>query len=244
MKQPERKRRFTLIELLVVIAIIGILASLLLPALAKAREAARTVFCLNSLKQIGLAQFQYTNDYNSHIVPGSRPPSNNGLWFQFIAPNLGYEGEDLAGFPWYYTPGWISPPPKTIQEQGGVLTGCPVKGAGWAEIGGKSLVYGQNCAPRRGEADGWNVSTKGSNINFTWMKIQKVTLPEKRAYAGDSNNWMIYPGNAYDGEVFEYGGGDMMRHGNLSANYNFFDGHATTLKNTNAHWAFQDPSNY
>lgn len=86
----QRVISFTLIELLVVIAIIGILASLLLPALKKAREMAKRAGCLNNLKQQYLAFAAYDNDFNDYLPGTPRTPYAGALLSHVDEPRRSY----------------------------------------------------------------------------------------------------------------------------------------------------------
>src|SRR5215467_6546992 len=78
-----KRRGFTLIELLVVIAIIAILAAILFPVFAQARESARKTTCLSNLKQLGIGMAMYASDNDDQAVPWNLRLNNKNLYDQF-----------------------------------------------------------------------------------------------------------------------------------------------------------------
>ncbi len=95
------KKSFTLIELLIVIAIIGILASMLLPALSNARETAKRINCTSNMKQMGSATAMYAGDFNDWLPLAAAPNCN---WVDGTSRYIGNGA-------WNY--GWVSTPKFT-----------------------------------------------------------------------------------------------------------------------------------
>ena len=122
-----KKRGFTLIELLVVVAIIAILAAILFPVFARAREQARRASCASNLKQVGLAMKMYIQDYDEQFPSNELPDIGELGWAEQIStyqrntqvlqcPSESQQQQQPDLYTDYYMSVWLSARPDGVHE--------------------------------------------------------------------------------------------------------------------------------
>lgn len=236
-----RQQAFTLIELLVVIAIIAILAAILFPVFAQAREKARQTSCLSNTKQIGLSLNMYVQDYDEHVCL-----NNDGQWYQ----KNGY---------WYINT-WMTLLEPYMKNYG--IWVCPSATASTGLYAGYD--YSPDSPWKTGDLTGsiqaaytldnyYNYnSTYGAIFQDSPISLAGVEAPAGLMFCADGGQ---SPKTAWDPEqiVTQYGGlgldtptdatyayavggypqGALYARHNKGLNNVFFDGHSKWLKLTN-----------
>src|SRR5215218_7499166 len=182
---PMRRGGFTLIELLVVIAIIAILAAILFPVFAQAREKSRSSACLSNTKQMGTAISMYTDDYDEtlpeywddNLAPKTNNPNPLGYWHNQIQPYV-------KNYQVFLCPSARSKEERTVDTGEG--TPAQRKDLRWRGSG----------------SYGWNYWYLGAWPGQTFTLAQ-VTAPAETIAVGESsrlvNPGVIYPAPACEG---------------------------------------------
>lgn len=214
-----KKRAFTLIELLVVISIISILAAILFPVFARARENARRTSCLSNLKQIGLGIMQYTQDYDEKYPTtfvGKRGNAGDGYTVQTDSsmPGRKYRVNDGTYHGYYMT--WmdtIYPYVKSLQ-----VFVCPSQPDNYRE-------YNSN--------QSYNVPYYGLNTRASGISLAEVDQPASTMMNMDFHFYFVTSvtcsrqNNILDKDP------RFVPHLD-GTNFTFLDGHAKWLSHNNA----------
>jgi prepilin-type N-terminal cleavage/methylation domain-containing protein/prepilin-type processing-associated H-X9-DG protein len=220
------RRAFTLIELLVVIAIVAILVALLLPALGKARLAARTVTCLSNLRSLQTCQLLYSDDHKGMLIDVGLAHGGSGdasiSWVNTLSE---YYGSPLS----VRAPGDSSPYwPIEQNGQGLLIDGVP-RVTSYGMNNWLSRTYNPGVLPREPFDRLSKIETPSATIQFLLMAREGSFAASDHTHV---ENWgdaerapVIAPRqvqtNAYGGRASTP---------DALSNYSFLDGHAMTLR--------------
>jgi len=223
--QRTRSRAFTLIELLVVIAIIAILAAILFPVFAQAREKARMTACLSNMKQIGLSLTMYAQDYDEtfpYIRFTSSPPGSNGnwtyVWRNAIRPYLKSQG--VLGCP---SNPFSHPQPSKPSTRNPPVMGDNAEGWQAEPTLTMPISYAMNsCAVT------WNAADSADGKKVPPPRVASFVRPAE-TIAICENQWPTSDVHGPDWMWNQCAG--LFNHtAGKQANFIFFDGHAKSKK--------------
>ena len=206
-------KRFTLIELLVVITIIAILASMLLPSLGRAKDAAKTIACVNNHRQIGLAIFSYAGDSNDAMLPNQYTVSGSESTSAIYAWGSGPCGIGILAYQGYLPIKDASQP--LINDNRNKLYDCPV-----------SLCF---------ESDGtWSDYSYLRDGTGYW---NSYTPPVSPRFSNNAKRMILFCGTALQ-KIYQ--APSLPAHNGSASTFFFGDGSASALPLNNLNFGYCD----